>query len=104
MQQKLAPIFNLINSQNLQPDQWARLVKHRIEEYDCVRKGWILENFPETRAQCLALLSCGVLSKHTVILNGADSMLIERAAGKRVDPKTGGFNFYKIGNSYTRDM
>jgi adenylate kinase len=49
-----------------------------------------LENFPETREQSLALLANGVIPKHTIVLNGADSMLIERAAGKRLDPKTGG--------------
>jgi adenylate kinase len=49
----------------LQPNQWAKLIKIRIDEFDCVRKGWILENFPETRTQSIALLSAGVLPKHT---------------------------------------
>lgn len=83
-----------------------------------MRKGWVLENFPETREQALALVSIGVLPKHTgkwkkikkitnfnifvlliassllslVVLQGSDSMLIERAAGKRVDAKTGGID------------
>lgn len=54
-----------INRRVLDANQWARLIKARIDEYDCVRKGWILENFPETRAQVLALLTHGVLPKHT---------------------------------------
>jgi adenylate kinase len=74
---------------NLNPQQWARIIKQRTEDYDCTRKGWILENFPQTREQSLALLASGVMPKHTIVLQGADSMLIERAAGKRVDPKTG---------------
>ena len=30
-----------------------------------MRKGWILENLPETRAQALAILSSGIIPKHT---------------------------------------
>ena len=29
-----------------------------------------------------------------VVLQAADSVLIERAAGKRIDPKTGGITFH----------
>ncbi|CAF0826696.1 unnamed protein product [Brachionus calyciflorus] len=78
-----------IKEKSLQPHQWVKIIRHRVEEYDCVRKGWILENFPETRPQALALLSSGIFPKHTVVLTGEDSMLLERAAGKRVDPKNG---------------
>jgi hypothetical protein len=35
-----------------------------VDDYDCVRKGWILENYPQTREQALALLSIGALPKH----------------------------------------
>lgn len=49
----------------MKPDQWARLIKQRVEEYDCIRKGWILEGFPETREQAISLLSIGVIPKHT---------------------------------------
>lgn len=87
---KLKFDFKHTTKQKLKPISWAKLIKNRVEEIDCIRKGWILEGFPETRAQALALVSIGVLPKHTVILQGSDSMLIERAAGKKVDPKTGG--------------
>jgi len=72
-----------------QPNDWAKLIKARVDEYECVRKGWILEGFPETREQAMAMQSIGVMPKHSIILDTKDSVLIERAAGKRVDVKTG---------------
>lgn len=83
-----AALAKEIKEKSLTPKQWSRLIKLRLEDYDCIRKGWILENFPETRAQSIAILAEGIMPKHTVILHAADSMLIERAAGKRVDTKT----------------
>jgi adenylate kinase family enzyme len=51
--------------QNLRPDQWVQIIKLKLDDYACVRKGWILENFPQTRAQALALQTAGILPKHT---------------------------------------
>ncbi len=53
------------NLKSLKPDQWAKLIKTRIDEYDVVRKGWVLVDFPETREQALAILSNGVIPKHS---------------------------------------
>ena len=66
------------------------MIKSRVTEHDCVRKGWILSDFPQTKEQTLAILSNGIIPKHTVILQAPDSVLIERAAGKRVDTQNGG--------------
>ncbi len=75
--------------ETLNCEQWCKLVKARINEHDCVKKGWILVDFPQTKEQTSAMLSNGIIPKHTVLLAAADSVLIERAAGKRVDSKTG---------------
>ena len=57
-----------LNKESLKADQWAKLIKARVDEYDCVRKGWLLVDFPETREQSLALLACGVIPKHSSII------------------------------------
>lgn len=73
---------------------------------DCLRRGWILIDFPINRDQILALQSRGISPKHVgkfkyifiklilviylVCLEASDNVLIERAAGKRIDPKTKG--------------
>ncbi|KAK7496967.1 hypothetical protein BaRGS_00011703 [Batillaria attramentaria] len=70
-------------------DLWVAILKERMKLFDCVKKGWILEGFPQTREQALALQELGVCPRHCVVLEAPDTVLIERAAGKRVDPKTG---------------
>ncbi|XP_064649202.1 adenylate kinase 8-like [Lineus longissimus] len=68
---------------------WLQIIKERLKLFDCVKKGWVLEGFPQTRDQAMALQAEGIYPKHFVILDAPDTVLIERAAGKRVDPKTG---------------
>lgn len=78
-----------LNKEKLNCEQWCKLIKARVGEHDCIKKGWILVDFPQTKEQTSAMLSNGILPKHTVLLSAQDSVLIERAAGKRVDTKTG---------------
>lgn len=78
-----------LNKNVLNPEQWSKLIKTRVSEHDCVRRGWVLTDFPNTKDQAISLLSNGIMPKHTVVLQAPDSVLIERAAGKRVDENTG---------------
>ena len=81
-----------------------------MKDIDCARRGWILTDFPNNREQTLALQSSGISPKHVgkfdksskqsirlilVCLEAADNVLIERAAGKRIDPKTKGIYFVR---------
>ncbi|ELT89859.1 hypothetical protein CAPTEDRAFT_200548 [Capitella teleta] len=68
---------------------WGELMKSRLKVFDCIKKGWVLDSFPETREQAIVLASLGIYPKHCILLNAPDTVLIERASGKRVDPKTG---------------
>lgn len=78
-----------LNKNLMNPEQWCKVIKARIMEHDCVKRGWILSDFPNTKEQAISILSNGIIPKHTVVLQAPDSVLIERAAGKRVDEKTG---------------
>ena len=40
------------------------ILKERMKMFDCVKKGWILEGFPQTRQQALALQELGIYPKH----------------------------------------
>uniref|UniRef100_A0A8B9CVH9 Nucleoside-diphosphate kinase n=1 Tax=Anser brachyrhynchus TaxID=132585 RepID=A0A8B9CVH9_9AVES len=51
-------------------------------------KGWILEGFPENQEQAWMLQSSGIIPRHVVVLYAADTVLIERNSGKRLDPFT----------------
>ncbi|CAB4021233.1 adenylate kinase 8-like, partial [Paramuricea clavata] len=70
-------------------DLWISLIHERLKKSDCVKQGWVLEGFPSNRSQALALQVAGIIPRHFVLLDAPDTVLIERAVGKRIDPQTG---------------
>ncbi|XP_058528700.1 adenylate kinase 8 isoform X3 [Ochotona princeps] len=66
-----------------------RMVQERLEEEDCVRRGWILDGIPESREQALMIQTLGIAPRHVIVLSAPDMVLIERNLGKRIDPQTG---------------
>eukprot|EP00111_Clytia_hemisphaerica_P004674 TCONS_00013423-protein len=67
----------------------VKTLKDRITQYDAIEKGYLIEGFPENRAQALQLQLEGIYPKHVVLLDAPDSVLSERVIGKRIDPMTG---------------
>ena len=43
---------------------WVKMVKNRLSLFDCVKKGWVMDTFPEDREQALALQASGIYPKH----------------------------------------
>ncbi|KAK2170983.1 hypothetical protein NP493_1119g00051 [Ridgeia piscesae] len=68
---------------------WVDLIEERLKQFDCVKKGWVMSGFPETKEQAVALQAIGIYPKHYILLEAPDTVLIERAAGKRKDPISG---------------
>eukprot|EP00118_Oscarella_pearsei_P014464 m.123818 g.123818 ORF g.123818 m.123818 type:complete len:210 (+) comp37838_c0_seq14:908-1537(+) len=79
----------------ISPASWAKIIKERVLKPDCQNKGWVLEGFPRTREEALALQSAGVLANHFVLLDIKDDVAFERTIAKRVDPQTGGLRAKK---------
>ncbi|CAG5136512.1 unnamed protein product [Candidula unifasciata] len=73
----------------LPTDMWMEILSERCQMPDTAKKGWLLEGFPQTREQVLAMQENGIYPKHCIILEAPDKVVIERAVGKRVDTKTG---------------
>ncbi|XP_059148511.1 adenylate kinase 8-like [Physella acuta] len=71
------------------PELLVKILKERLNFPDCIKKGWVLEGIPQTREQALSMQENGIFPKHCVVLEAPDTVLVERAAGKRVDKKTG---------------
>jgi len=65
------------------------VVKDRLAEEDCQKKGWLLDGFPRTAAQAEALAESGINADCFLFLNVPDSILVERVVGRRTDPETG---------------
>jgi adenylate kinase len=64
-------------------------VKDRLDESDCLEKGWLLDGFPRTQAQANALSEAGVSADCFLFLDVPDGVLVERVVGRRTDPETG---------------
>ncbi|XP_004713376.1 adenylate kinase 8 [Echinops telfairi] len=67
----------------------VRLIQDRLNDEDCIKRGWILDGIPETREQVLLIQTLGITPRHVVVLSAPDLVLIERNGGKRIDPQTG---------------
>jgi len=77
----------------LVPDEtMIGMILERVAKADC-RDGFMLDGFPRTRPQAAALdeamTKAGVAIDAVVLIEVPDSLLIERAVGRRSDPETG---------------
>ncbi len=77
----------------LVPDELVnRMVKDRLAQDD-VKGGFLLDGFPRTVPQAQALdgmqTELGRQLNHVLLLEVADSVLLERITGRRSDPETG---------------
>ena len=61
------------------------IVKDRIAEPDC-KNGWILDGFPRTVSQAIALEEMGVHIDRIISLEISDQEIVERMSGRRVCP------------------
>ncbi|KAA6365999.1 MAG: adenylate kinase, partial [Streblomastix strix] len=74
----------------LVPDELViSLVKEKLSEPECVKKGWLLDGFPRTSEQARAMKIAGIEPTHVILLDVPDSELMDRALGRRLDPVTG---------------
>eukprot|EP01063_Lacrimia_lanifica_P017444 TRINITY_DN24536_c0_g1_i1.p2 TRINITY_DN24536_c0_g1~~TRINITY_DN24536_c0_g1_i1.p2 ORF type:complete len:255 (+),score=86.85 TRINITY_DN24536_c0_g1_i1:65-829(+) len=78
-----------IKDGQLVPDQLViDLVKKRLNEPDCKRKGWMLDGFPRTASQARIMIRDGIVPDCIVKLVVPDDVIINRIGGRRIDPKT----------------
>ena len=46
--------------EHIPADDWTQPIIKRLSKPDCVRRGWVLEGFPQTRAQAIRLQEIGL--------------------------------------------
>ena len=56
--------IHFVSLQPVPTDIWVEILTERLKLMDCVKKGYVLEGFPQTREQALALQSVGIHPKH----------------------------------------
>ena len=80
---------NYIDSGALVPDDVViGIVKERLAESDC-KNGFILDGFPRTVPQAIALDEMGVTLSAVVSLEVSDETIVDRMSGRRVCPSCG---------------
>ena len=65
------------------------VVVDRLNQSDCVEKGWLLDGFPRTKPQADALSAAGMVPDCFLLLDVPQEVLVERVTGRRTDPETG---------------
>jgi len=78
-----------MKSGGLVPDELIiKLVKDRICQADCAG-GFLLDGFPRTLAQAIALRDACVKLDHVVHINVPFDLIVERVSGRRSHPSSG---------------
>eukprot|EP01065_Artemidia_motanka_P014148 TRINITY_DN18119_c0_g1_i1.p2 TRINITY_DN18119_c0_g1~~TRINITY_DN18119_c0_g1_i1.p2 ORF type:complete len:244 (+),score=66.52 TRINITY_DN18119_c0_g1_i1:169-900(+) len=73
----------------LVPDELVvAAVAQRLTKEDVKQHGWVLDGFPRTRQQALALQAAGVIPQLLVLLSVPDEVAVDRIEGRRIDPVT----------------
>lgn len=67
----------------------SEFVINRLNQADCVSRGFLLSGFPKTSGQAKALIDTGIVLDAFVSLELPEAVLLERIAGRRTDPVTG---------------
>ncbi|XP_077161844.1 adenylate kinase 8 [Paroedura picta] len=77
------------SQQEIPVQLWAEAIEEELRSEECIERGWVMEGIPDTRELARALQDKGIIPRHVVVLHAADTVLIERNLGKRVDVFTG---------------
>ena len=64
------------------------IVKERLSKSDC-KRGFILDGFPRTVSQAIALSDMGVVIDRVVFIDVPDEVIFDRMSGRRVCQKCG---------------
>ena len=79
-----------MNHGELVPDDLIiNIVARRVMEQDCLERGFVLDGFPRTAVQVEALIAAGVQCDVFLQIDVDDNEIIQRVAGRRMDPETG---------------
>lgn len=79
-----------MNAGALVPDELiVNVILDRLQEEDCVDRGWLLDGFPRTSNQAKAMTKLGILPDTVVVLDVPDEEVVKRISGRRIDPESG---------------
>ncbi|XP_040368790.1 adenylate kinase 2, chloroplastic isoform X2 [Rosa chinensis] len=65
------------------------MVKERLLQPDSREKGWLLDGYPRSSSQAIALKEFGFEPDLFILLDVPEEILVDRVVGRRLDPVTG---------------
>ncbi|XP_072992122.1 adenylate kinase, chloroplastic-like isoform X2 [Typha latifolia] len=65
------------------------MVKERLLQPDAEKHGWLLDGYPRSLSQAMALENLSIQPDIFIVLDVSDEILVERVVGRRLDPVTG---------------
>jgi len=88
-QQATGQVVEEVPPEFLSDEEICSLVGARLRETDCVRKGWVLDGFPKTKAQAQFLRQAHLWPTRVIKLQASLEQVGKRIANRRLDPVTG---------------
>lgn len=77
------------NGQLVPDDLIIGMVRDRLDQPDVRERGWLLDGFPRTAFQAVALSKAGIVPSSFILLDVPDQVVSDRITGRRNDPVTG---------------
>ncbi|KAF6171099.1 hypothetical protein GIB67_020578 [Kingdonia uniflora] len=89
----------------LVPDEIVvMMVKERLFQSDSQENGWLLDGYPRSSSQAKALEDFGIRPDLFILLDVPEEILVERVAGRRLDPVTGRIYHLKYSPPETEEI
>ncbi|XP_041016438.1 adenylate kinase, chloroplastic isoform X2 [Juglans microcarpa x Juglans regia] len=89
----------------LVPDEIVvMMVKERLLRPDAHKNGWLLDGYPRSSSQAIALKEFGFEPDLFILLDVAEDTLVERVVGRRLDPVTGKIYHLKYSPPETEEI
>ncbi|KAJ8557830.1 hypothetical protein K7X08_004596 [Anisodus acutangulus] len=89
----------------LVPDEIVvTMVKERLMRPDSQEKGWLLDGYPRSLSQAVALKEFGVQPDLFILLEVPEETLVDRVVGRRLDPVTGKIYHLKYSPPETEEI
>ncbi|XP_059299410.1 adenylate kinase, chloroplastic-like isoform X1 [Lycium ferocissimum] len=89
----------------LVPDEIVvTMVKDRLMHPDSQEKGWLLDGYPRSLSQAVALKEFGVQPDLFILLEVPEEILVDRVVGRRLDPVTGKIYHLKYSPPETEEI
>ncbi|CAA0827784.1 Adenylate kinase 2- chloroplastic [Striga hermonthica] len=80
------------------------MVKDRLSQQDSQEKGWLLDGYPRSESQAIALKKFGFDPDIFILLEVPEEILVERVVGRRLDPVTGKIYHLKYSPPETEEI